>query len=1838
MFQLMRQPAERRGVILLVVIVLLTLFAILGIAFVYYAEAQADVSGIYRDAQSVGVTPVADVPPGQLLDEFLRQLIYDVPDDATGVNSALRGHSLARTMYGWDPYIPTQNDKPYSGVGRLHTTTPGGLSGQSNVNGQDDYNLINYMWFRDMDGTGTIPNAPAFTAAQYGFIRDPEHLPPFPGMTPPGNMRNDPTVPYDTSYDPASTNPYHSYVGANGSYTYPDLNNMFLAAVRGDGTVLLPSYWRETTGFSTPGNGCDPYDPTWTSPGTSDVKYRTLRPRPIDQLLSTEAWSSSPPYGPYDNTGTSPVPRSAQVGYFSIPGDQIDTFTGDVGGDVKNLLGGTGYSISGTAPGLNDSIWLDLGSPVRTMPDGTMYKPLYAPLIIDLDSHLNINAHGNMANLRGPSPAASAAAIDHFSNQGWGPWEVNLSKVLTGPNNEWTNLFVGNSGGTVNGRYGVGLGARPTMAIDILMRPGTPQHFYSQMDFDAVDLTQASGPGSPPPDASLPLLDATGTVPWPTYRSNPGGWDNTSTTTVGYELVEHPGLFNYYQPTPPVSGAQPHRTFDASDLRALIRDLSSRTELNSSIVGQLVPNSFNSPPTVQPRLWLTTHSFDVDQPGVTPWLTTDPATVGYASASPVSAPSGTGVGYPDLTNRLQPSGSWLGDNGEFRFTDWRALGAALGKVDLNRPLPPYPSYGSTGSITNASNAAPIVITSAGHGLATNAQVTISGVVGNAAANGTWVITVINPNSFSLTGSSASGTYTLGGTWYAPSSPLTTNYYDRYDDSSNPNAGRIKQAFLNAQAARQQLAQDIYIRLLYATLGLTSNPPWSTGSYQAQNPSNLQALRWLAQLAVNIVDYIDEDDISTPFNFYNDGTNSFWVFGTEMPHLVLNEALGECNRPTAGGPYPNQFWVELYNPFGPFVSSPPPGTNQNDGQPVQLNIPQANAATSIDGLAPTGTAPYPPYQIVIAAQGLTPAQVPTTGLATTGGGPGYDTTTNNNVLGDLWDASSTIGTVIRTEMDVTGTSPSPYLPSSMPYAFPTAYPPGDFDGTNTAPVGSNSTPNVTFRTVGSPSAPPGAPVVPPQSFLLIGPPAVAATSGGPADTANGAIAATAPGATPWIQTPHMTYQATYTVGSPGTFTPPETAVTIALRRLVNPHMPWDPTPTLGTAPNLTPNPYYNPYITVDYLDQVPINNTNTATGGSSTDASIGKRQPYASWFDPTGTAPGSTTSEIVLQDVAPPNPPASSTKNTFGSMNHPVDTGGLPPAGANFSWLVHLDRNLVSPMELLQVSGFQPWQLTHAFIQNKGGLTPWLHCAPWFDEDLPSPGTTSHRLYRALEFFKTHSLAAGVEGTGRIPGKVNLNTLYDEGMTPTGTVFQSVCDPNTSNNFAATDVTTAWNNLQTLRSDEWTPSGTGHPYGSFTAGLDTSGTAPQYPNGTSLDSTLLASIAPGTPRPRILQTATSGNPYLYDQLMSKIANQVTNRSHVFAVYLTVGFFRVLTDPNPALPPGVNTTLPVKLAGEIGARNTPPTNIRHHMFAIVDRSALTQLRIPQAFPSPAQTTATATSIAPAGGQAVTATLPVALLQGTTPGPWQISVGSRVLVDSGNNQEVVTVTAVNSLTSLSSTTTPSFTANFSKAHNGSIAVAVPVEADLDPTSGNIQNITGSPAISGPGSATVTVSPQLPSSIQPNTQLFVDSAPNQEVVTVSSIDTTNNTFTANFARSHLTAPYNLYIPQPNTTTASSVFGSGIYTVTVNALSDADIPSPPQAVAWKIQAGSIITVDTGANQETVQVSAVDTGSRTFTATFNKAHSAGCGVYVPKFANPGPQPNFSAKDNSAVVLYAAVID
>jgi len=385
------------------------------------------------------------------------------------------------------------------------------------------------------------------------------------------------------------------------------------------------------------------------------------------------------------------------------------------------------------------------------------------------------------------------------------------------------------------------------------------------------------------------------------------------------------------------------------------------------------------------------------------------------------------------------------------------------------------------------------------------------------------------------------------------------------------------------------------------------------------------------------------------------------------------------------------------------------------------------------------------------------------------------------------------------------------------------------------------------------------------------------------------------------------------------TPPTNpnGLTVVLRRLANPHLPADSRLTIPDAMNnQQPNPNYNPYITVDYLERIK---PYDATAAPVTDASSGKSQPYAS--DP---------SQVANQTAG-----GNNTKHTWGQKN--------TNAAAASQWLVHLDRTPVSPMELLYVSGFRPHELTHKFINPAG--TAQQHRVPWFDEDLSPPMNgppPSHRLWRLFSFLEVADRAARISPRGRTPGKLNINTIWEF------EVFQALCDASASNAFTPTDVQNMWNALVASRTPGLGTNRIGPGNGQVDRPfLELAGvghllnTDPQAalvsdPNtpvnkGRGLEDTIFRLQDPNgaANSPRLFQVVnpqTSAHPYLQYDMLTKVYNNLTTRSNTFGVWLTVGFFKVEDD----------TTIPVKLGAEIGA--STGTYRRHSFFGLIDRTQI------------------------------------------------------------------------------------------------------------------------------------------------------------------------------------------------------------------------------------------------------------------------------------------------------------
>ncbi len=1488
MYRPRQMPTTTRpAVILMVVLAMLTLFAIVGISFVFYAQSQAVSSRFWRETDFErfrnGVPPT---PPGGggggsgpggykrpgedpgLMNAFvnwaLGQLIYDAPDNSTGTGSGVRGHSLARTMYGFNDMV--LNLQPFNGTGRLYQP--------NTALGLDNYYMVNYTYFQSD-----------------GFVRDPEHP---TGVRVAGGGVTDPRLAGRAAFTG----------GHNPGYTYPDLNNMFLAATRADGTVLSPSFHRHW--LFNPGRGLnDLSNPNWQK-SNPQGKYLTLRPRPVDM-------------GPG----------------FPYPSDPY--------GDVKNKV---------DAPGGNDSIWIDMGHPVMIADDGTKYKPLFAWLVEDLDNRINLNVHGN---LLGPNGA-------HASHQGWGKWEVNLSQVLnalrpteTAPA-EWRNLFVGiNTSPTtrIEGRYGPD--GVPTATGNLSTKIFTPR-FMGQIDFDAYDAAN----GTPTGPMLLPGQGANpGTSLFPLYPSGyANAWRYSTTSPIPNEQFQHPLLFDFFRPggrrvvqllpTPPypantktVGYEFDDRVFSTYDLKSLLYAGYSGSEIASSTLTLLCPYNLGNDPKIlnatqraanaRRRHMITTLSMDVDHPGLGPWLFDRNTASNYTvpAASPDQPPFGPEIPFPPLSARVGnvPAYSDFNLPGQpvtNPASDWRSFDAKMDHLDVNRPLPAYPHLEKD---TN----------------------------GN----------------------------------------LVRPYYTRFDDS-----GPLAQKFVTAQQARQDLARDLYLRLLILT-GV-SRPVNSATPTDAE----LAPRRWLAQLAVNMVDYIDEDEISTPFNFYhaeflqlsppvplpdpgdsttNPKTNEklpkYWVFGVELPNVVLNEVMTEYklpldknNQPTDGS-FDVKVWAELFCTSPTTVSNP--NIQQQDMQPVPLYVPAAG-----------GNAAYTPYRVVVA----------NSNTSTTPKGPLYP----------RWDNVLGAPDEVRVQTAINGNQ--------------------DFNTPSVRTVGTNN-PTATQMQIR------------PQGYFLVGP---TGTDGH--DTIK---PPRVDGTTPWLQSPNMQYSVDYKTMPAPTWSIDDrpAGVTVLLRRLANPHLPPDDRATvLNGSGAPVPNPTYNPYITTDYMERLPLNENVDANDKY---ASRGKKQPYGAFISLPYNA---ANSQVVDQVVNGEN-----IQHTLGARNNPT-----PPSG-KYDWLCHLDRQLVSPMELLQVAGCRPCELTHRFIDQSG--TAQGHRAPWFDEDLVTgPGfpTTSHRLWRLFEMLETADRATGVDRYGRIPGKININTIWDP------EVLLALCDPQMSNAFTSVqiynpayvpgsnggalhDPTTLWGQLVASRTpgmmsqnNAFVLSGNDRPFLGFGIGQRPGGNQdPQAPNGMSINNTLLRSVqaAGNGSTPRLFQVPpTAPHPYLQDELLTKVFNNLTTRSNVFAVWLTVGFFKVTDD----------TTLPPKLGEEVGA-STGQT-IRHRYFAIVDRTQLmVSPALTRSYVSPPPPVGTPPLPLPPVGQPVVPppspgavtqlntpvqvrvqpTMfdvkgnPISWLQGTlryqavasdVPAtgpvrdiPWQIQKGSIIVVDQGENQETVVVTNV-------------------------------------------------------------------------------------------------------------------------------------------------------------------------------------------------------------------------------------
>jgi hypothetical protein len=650
------------------------------------------------------------------------------------------------------------------------------------------------------------------------------------------------------------------------------------------------------------------------------------------------------------------------------------------------------------------------------------------------------------------------------------------------------------------------------------------------------------------------------------------------------------------------------------------------------------------------------------------------------------------------------------------------------------------------------------------------------------------------------------------------------------------------------ADKQRLARDIYFRLLVATGKLWDiydpKPPTASWKRLPNDPT----FRELAQIAVNMVDYLDPDDEPTPF-FYacdvdgnplpdpsggtvnpNEIINAsfpdqtlqipkYQVYGIELPRLVINEVLAEYQAPLAGtaGPVTVRVWVELwYPPMNEQLLSPPYTAAFN---PIPLG--KLNGTNSA-------------YRLVLAAAN-----------------PNY----------------------------AAGTASPMYITEGL-----------------TIPASANEAPNV----VGVPAEArnwnwtdnkldwddaafdnAGLTALAPNDFLIIGP------SG---DTEDGTL-----GPKPRVQTDSMKYTLYQNAagawvlydtatGSPTPWAADDktSGILVLLQRLRDPSSPHDPV--------------NNPYITVDWV-HLPGAGLRNRTGGAN--SSVSYIRVKANKVQ--GAADGNT-----LQQGSSEPSPAATTQHSLGAANKGRQSA-LPQ-----DLIVHLNGiPSTSALDLLFVSGLKPYEVSNKFDSYNGGFnSPYL--APWFKGTPPYHrffelvdlgSANSHRISGRL------NLHAALRNNGKFDLS-NFKSLVDLWKTNPPANFGRQEAKNVWDNLAnqvakgspfygmgIDNLNQSWLAPGPLPSPPaWYLALGATPTYDYFVDTDGDGIPDQGLFDYSEDNDITHSDT-GAPRPHPYNQSADTS-----ALAGRLWSKITTRSNVFAVWCTVGFFEV--DQNGKLGPEID----------------------------------------------------------------------------------------------------------------------------------------------------------------------------------------------------------------------------------------------------------------------------------------------------------------------------------------------
>ena len=461
-----RNHRNRRGIILVLVLGILALMAVIGITFATFS-GQSRISA-RNFAQSV-IQPQRD----ELMDFALAQLISDTAD----IRSAIRGHSLARDMYGNDAYLDASgNSHPLVG-GYLASRPDGAYVAPNN----DPFFYITSV--APVTGSPTLfdltTNIPVGDPAFYGYdftrwtLRvsytgaRATSVPPIPPYT--WVVSQTLEVLVDNGATAATGAPRVFRVNINPTDQTPTLLNPTVPNSLGNTSgynTQLPGYYlvqAATNGTNLVATAPFILDGRWlhafNGPGMTtnavhaNFRYNGLSPNAVGMdedydAVDLENWflamqsadgqviipSFHRPAAirqQYNANGTVVVDDWKRLADTTQPplanwswADSASRILRPVAADghdpntFPDLTPGPNgqitYDVDNDGDGLTDSVWVDLGYPARRNAQGQLYKPLFAFMVIGLNGRIPLNTAGNLAGGRGASVSATHAA--HLGN------------------------------------------------------------------------------------------------------------------------------------------------------------------------------------------------------------------------------------------------------------------------------------------------------------------------------------------------------------------------------------------------------------------------------------------------------------------------------------------------------------------------------------------------------------------------------------------------------------------------------------------------------------------------------------------------------------------------------------------------------------------------------------------------------------------------------------------------------------------------------------------------------------------------------------------------------------------------------------------------------------------------------------------------------------------------------------------------------------------------------------------------------------------------------------------------------------------------------------------------------------------------------------------------------------------------------------------------------------------------------------------------------------------------------------------------------------------------------